>query len=367
MDAKFTIISLFVIIFIIPLFLAIFFSFIRRDLVITFLQIIFFDRTNSLYSKKSNINFIDKFVFTPHPFYNWSLNPYYKNKKGELVHTEEGFRKTFNEDSIIDHLSNYKSNYKIICIGGSSTHCAEMDDYRDTWPSLLHDKLNKKHNSTVINFGVGAWSTIQSQIRCLTWFSKIKPNLLIFYQCKNDLTPLFNGSLIEKEILPDYQNIVTQYSEKFFVNMPKIFLFIPLLSLFYFVKFAYQNRVGLLNIYKPKAEQNPSGMKRLNNDFIDSIYFRHSTIIQMCKEINCKVLYIPEVVTEGVYRDLLNNEIYPNFKKKIQHKENVKVFDIDPLIPKSSEFFLDKMHFTKKGNEFFSEILSKKIIKSYFE
>ena len=36
-----------------------------------------------------------------------------------------------------------------------------------------------------------------------------------------------NGSLNEKEILPDYQNITSQFSEKFFMSqMPKIFLFL---------------------------------------------------------------------------------------------------------------------------------------------
>lgn len=367
MDIKFTIIFFLTIIFIIPLLIELFFYLIKRNLVITFLQAIFFDKKKSFYSKNNSLKSVDKFVFTPHPFLNWSLNPHYKNEHSELVHTKEGFRKTFDTDSIIDYINENKKNYKIVCIGGSSTHCAEMDDFRDTWPSLLHKNINKKHKSTIINFGVGAWSSIQSQIRCSTWFSKIKPNLLIFYQCKNDLTPLMNGSLTENEILPDFQNIVTQFSEKFFVNMPRFFLFIPLLSLFYFVKFTYQNRLGLLNIYKPKAEQNPLGMNRLNNDFIDSIYFRHSTIVQMCKEINCDVLYIPEIVTEGIYRDILKNDIYPIFEKKLSLKDNVQIFDIDPLIPKSKEFFIDKMHFTKKGNEFFADILSKKIIKSYFE
>ena len=69
----------------------------------------------------------------------------------------------------------------------------------------------------------------------------------------------------------------------------KIFLFFPLISLIYLLRFIYINRVGLLNIYKPKAEQNPEGMKRLNDEFIDAIYFRHLNIVKMCNEINSKV------------------------------------------------------------------------------
>ena len=78
-----------------------------------------------------------------------------------------------------------------------------MDKFEDTWPALVQQKL-KNENCIVINFGVGAWTTMQSLIRCITWFPKIKPDLLIFYHAKNDLTPLVNGNLDEKFIYPDY-------------------------------------------------------------------------------------------------------------------------------------------------------------------
>ena len=53
------------------------------------MQAILFNKNKSFYSKKNLLKFADKFVFTPHPFLNWSLNPFYKNKDGELVHMLE--------------------------------------------------------------------------------------------------------------------------------------------------------------------------------------------------------------------------------------------------------------------------------------
>lgn len=367
MFTNFLFTQILLVIFILPLLIEIIIFIFKKDQVLTFLQVIFFSKKKSYFSNNLKVDFIDKLIFIPHPFLNWSLNPQYKNSKNEIVHTKEGFRKTFDDESIIDYLKKKQSTFKIVCIGGSTTHCSDMDDYRDTWPALLQKKLNKENDFTVINFGVGAWSTIQSQIRCLTWLKKINPNLLIFYQCKNDITPLMNGSLNEKEILPDYQNITSQFSEKFFMSMPKFFLFFPLISLIYLLRFIYINRVGLLNIYKPKAEQNPEGMKRLNDEFIDAIYFRHLNIVKMCNEINCKVLYVPEIVTDGIYRDILTKKIYPNLEDKLKLNRNLELFNIDPLIPKSKEFFWDKMHFTKKGNQLFSDLLSKKILKTYSE
>ena len=152
-------------------------------------------------------------IFVPHPFTNWSLNPNYISKKGFYEHTLEGFKKTIKNDSLIEFIDKNKNLYKIICIGGSSTHCQEMPSYHLTWPSLLNKKLNESNLSSkvlVINFGVGAWNTLQSYIRCLTWFPIINPDLVIFYQAKNDLTPIQNGNIDENSIMPDYQNVMTQ-------------------------------------------------------------------------------------------------------------------------------------------------------------
>ena len=207
--------------------------FYKKRNFIFFFQFLFLKNSSNPFSSYGKKSFTDQLVFVPHPFLNWSLNPHYKNKNNEYVHTSEGFRKTFDEKSILKYLENTNhDSFKIVCIGGSTTHCGDMEDYKDTWPAVLHRKLNEKAKCTVINFGVGAWNTIQSQIRCLTYLSKIKPNLLIFYHAKNDLTPLMNGNLKEKFIMPDLQNITAQFSERYFINHP-IFLFYFHLYQFY--------------------------------------------------------------------------------------------------------------------------------------
>lgn len=352
--------------YILPICFFIFIFILRKEILFSFFQILFLKNSSNPFSVSDKKSFSDKLVFVPHPFLNWSLNPHYKNKNNEYVHTSEGFRKTFDESSILKYLENTNhDSFKIVCIGGSTTHCGDMEDYRDSWPAVLHRKLNLKEKCTVINFGVGAWNTIQSQIRCLTYLNKIKPNLLLFYHAKNDLTPLMNGNLKEKLIMPDLQNIMAQFSERYFINHPLFLFLFPLISIIYFYKYTNFSKIGLLNIYKPNPAQNPEGMSRLNDDFLESIIYRQKNIIKLCQDIKCRVLYLPEIVTDGIYRDILFENLYPKLIDVIDKENNTVVYNIDSLIPKTSNYFWDKMHFTKDGNKLFAEILTNKIIKDY--
>ena len=341
----------FLVVFLIPvvLFLVIYIS--NKNNLVLFFQFLFYKHNITYFSNTNKKSFIDKLMFLPHPFLNWSLNPYFRNTQGRLVHTKEGFRKTLDFESIVEYLKKKKNTFKIVCIGGSTTHCSDIDNFEETWPSLINTKLLRENiDATVINFGVGAWTTIQSYTRCITWFSKLKPDLLIFYHAKNDLTSLMNGNLKEDSISPDYQNVITQFSDRYFTNFSKFYFCIPLVLLFYYFYNFVKYKEGLLGIYKPKAEQNSIGMKRFDQDFMNSIVFRHEAIVNLCKLVNCKVLYIPEIVIDGIYRELLINKIFPEIKKVLVKYDHLEWMDIDSVMPKSKNYFWDKMHFTKEGN-----------------
>lgn len=315
--------------------------------------------------KKNKIkNKYNSLVFLPHPFTNWTLNPSYKNSKNNYVHTLEGFRKTSDENSLIELIKKYPNSKKIVCIGGSTTHCQEMEEFEATWPALIQSKFSK-NKVLIFNFGVGGWSTIQSLIRCSNWFSLINPDILVFYQAKNDLTPLLNGCLDEEFIYNDYQNVIGQFGESITNKYPFFLKKIPLFkSLYKYTDYLKKfKEYGLLNIYRPKAEFSEKGLLRLNDDYISSILFRKKTIFKMCSEINCKVLYIPEIVIEGPYKKLLENKIYPNVKKMIDDYNNVEFYNINSFVEKNKINFLDKMHFTIAGNKLISEIIYNKLTK----
>jgi len=348
------------------------FSFIMNFLFINkkdrqkILEIFNLKKTINCYSINQDLKKNFSLSFVPHPFTNFSLNPNYKNTYGDMVHTAEGFRKTCEDKSIFISLEK-KIDYNIVCIGGSSTQCENMEKFEDTWPAILKKSLSK--NINVFNFGVGAWTTLHSYIRCINWLPIIKPDLVIFYQAKNDLTPYKNGNLKEKFIYSDYQNIMSQYSDTLQINFPRWFRFIPFFLIFFYF-FVYKKKfqaLGILNIYKPYPEISLNGLKRFNKEALNSTIFRNELFFDLFKKIKCNVLYIPEIVHGGDYEMILEKTIYPEINKISKKYKNIKWFDLKQSIPFNNEHFVDKMHFSKKGNLVFGTLLSKFIEKNYLK
>tara|TARA_B110000971_G_scaffold120591_1_gene123479 strand:- start:11615 stop:12700 length:1086 start_codon:yes stop_codon:yes gene_type:complete len=328
-------------------------------------ELLKFTKDKNFFLDKKNLS--KKLVFIPHPYTNWTLNPHHKSHSNEVSHTNEGFRKVNDDSSIFETIKKSKNKKKIICIGGSTTQCQEMTSYKYSWPSLLNKKLNND-KFQVFNFGVAGWGTGQSLARIIYWVPTIKPDLIIFYQAKNDLTPFANIDKSIPDIHPDTQNSVVQYAQSFFFKFPRSLLLLPIFKLLYYFFFFKKNFIhfGLLNIYKPKPEQNIEGLSRIKQYHLDSIFLRIWKIFSLTKYYNCKLLYIPEIVLDGPYKNFLNEKIYPKIKNEISIDfENVSYQDITNLLEKDATNFLDKMHFSKQGNELFSDILKKRITEIY--
>lgn len=303
------------------------------------------------------------FIFCPHPYTNWSLNPSHVNASGEKIHTKEGFRKTFDEDSIYSMIDKYKDFFKIVVIGGSTSYCSDMRNYCDTWPAQLHKKLHKD-KVVVINFAVSGWNTVQSVIRCVNWLPVVKPDLLIFYQAKNDLTPLYNGKIEEKMIYPDYQNVTTQFLNTISFMFPRRLLYIPL---FYLIEAKRLRTWEQALLYRRNGKPNLKGLERFDKDLKNAMTFRVESLISICNILKCKVLYIPEIVRRRSsdklslkYSDILD-DVYKDIKSTLAQYDNACFFDIRGTFPDEDQYFQDKLHFNEKGCEFFSNILVEKI------
>lgn len=311
---------------------------------------IFKKKSIFFYNSKENskFNFNNNCIYCPHPFTNWSLNPYY-SRKGIKQHTIEGFRKTDVYNSVESFFKNGdKDLFKIFCVGGSTTYCTEIDSYEDTWPFMLNLKLSKiNKNCVVANAGVGGWGTIQSLNRFQTWGSILKPNLTIIYQSKNDLTPFFNGRLSEKKIFPDLQNIMLQYSQV----IPKN----NFASKFF----------GLHNLYGDLKSLHDSNLDRFLERDIQLTRIRYQLFSYIASFWGGKVLYIPELIKkDSTYFKKM--ALLHNLMEGIAaDNENSHFFDMREFYPLESKLFLDKIHFNKQGCELFSEILLNQIIKNH--
>ena len=293
-------------------------------------------------------------IYCPHPYTNWSLNPGYLNSKNQIEHTQEGFRKTDSSNSILEIIEHEYSTKKIVCVGGSSTYCTELDDYKMSWPAKLKEKLGK-NNFSVFNFGVGGWGTISSLIRCITWLPLIKPDIVVFYQAKNDLTPLMNGDQLESACFPDYQNLIVQLSQEMKPKLNRFFYLIPILKLF-----AIKNMPKGLSCVYSNFTPNKNGLNRLDQTLRKGYIFRVEILARICSHLGSKMLFIPEIVKRSPYRQPLL-DLYTDVNKSLKKYENVQIFEPDNLI--SDEYLLDKMHFNEAGCELFSSLISVQIKK----
>ena len=291
-------------------------------------------------------SFFSKLLYCPHPFTNWSLNPLTKYNS-EYMHTLEGFRKTSKSNSIMDELKSFDNQCDIYCIGGSTTYCDSIKNYSDTWPYLLRELYNKKSKNFLVNGGVGGWSTLQSSIRFFSWGSILKPKLTIFYQSKNDLTPLVNGREVEKKIFPLMENIMLQFDTSLNSNPKKY----------------KKNNYGVASVYGKDIYANVKGLTRLTQQWKDLYATRCKIVIELAKSWNGKVVFIPEFFSDKseYYKPLC--EMHDVMKQVAQKGENSFFLDLRNEIEINNENFMDFTHFTKLGCKKFSNLLYENLSK----
>ena len=303
--------------------------------------------------------------YAPHPLTNWSLNPNFMNKHGIKVHNKEGFRKANNDISYFDFdKEEQKNEFKIICLGGSTTYCTDIEKNEDTWPFLLNNSLKEK-NVRVFNFGVAHFTTLNAIIRLISWINTIKPNLVILMLAKNDLNLLTNMSKKQKFFLPDFQNIMMSFGQAITPTLPRLLYKIPLFKLYGLKKLAHISYGGFNVLYR-SSPNSKELEKRINSTFLDEMRYRTNTIFNICKSSNCNVLYIPEICsTNGIHRKILYESFYEKVISDIKTHKNVKLFDPRGSIPENNKYFQDVVHFTKDGCIMFSRLVSNFIQKNY--
>ena len=291
------------------------------------------------------IVFFSKLFYCPHPFTNWSLNPHSRYDKN-LIHKKEGFRKTSEYDSIIDELELFNNKCDVYCLGGSTTYCDGLKNYTQTWPYKLRSLLSKK-KKILVNAGVGGWSTIQSLIRFFSWGSILKPKITIFYQSKNDLTPLVNGREIEKKIFPLLENIMLQYDTSLNSNPKKY----------------KENNYGIASVYGKDMYVDKKGLSRLNLEWKELYAVRCKMAAELAKIWDGRIIFVPELISKkSIYFEPMReiHEIMENVSIKC---ENSSFLDLRNKIEIDETNFIDNLHFTELGSEKFSSMLYKEINK----
>lgn len=120
-------------------------------------------------------------LLAPHRYLGYTLAPNLVDGKNR--HNSMGFR----GDEIV--MPKPKGEFRIACLGASTTYSLLVPDYHRTYPALL-EKALRQHghpNLTVINTGVPAWSTYEMLINYLLKVQDLGPDLILIKEAFADL------------------------------------------------------------------------------------------------------------------------------------------------------------------------------------
>ncbi len=296
--------------------------------------------------------------YTEHPFLGLSLNPDFKDSFGEKIHNKYGFRHK-------DDFEDVKSKDVIYCPGGSMVYCNLIEKNSDTWPNVLENKLKdstKNENIQLVNAACGGWTSYQSLIRFTAWIDTLKPKLLIMYHGKNDFVPFISGKLSQKELFPDYSNVMhSLHMSKLVRKLPHLAKFSHTTRVLYgaFINRAYMN--VLLHIYGLKRavtqDEAKEGLERITESNWESIMSRYKSFAALCKSRNIPILFVTQKVKKDLYRPYMS-ELNRRIKQLENRQENCFVYDFENDVRNDQELFYDDVHFNVDGAKLFADRLN---------
>jgi lysophospholipase L1-like esterase len=129
-----------------------------------------------------------------HPFLGYALKPNLTKDHGQphrlTTHNAAGYR------GELRAIPKPEGVYRILCLGGSSTHGTTPNTDADTWPARLEQHLTEATGKKieVINFGVFGYSTFESLVNLSFRGVKLEPDLVLVYHSINDMrSALYNA------------------------------------------------------------------------------------------------------------------------------------------------------------------------------
>jgi lysophospholipase L1-like esterase len=320
-------------------------------------------------------------ILSHHRYLGYYLSPNYKEKRNR--HNALGYR----GDEIIQPKP--PGEFRILCIGGSTTYTTRVDDYHQSYPDQMEQELIKRGytNVNVINAGVPGWDTwnmvIDFELRGLD----LNPDLIIYYEAVNDVKPrlVWPTEVYRGDNSGRNAPMVSR------VHMPSIFEYSTLIRMV----------LILLNVIEPHTSYSTIDrtqdtyvgdefhrqlkMKAYPSDFFTEvsimdilkanppIYYQRNieNIVALAKARNIKVMLatftfikLPsdDRVSSPEYIFALNehNTVVKNIAQKMQ----VNLFDFASVFPKEAQYFDDGVHVNVPGAQIKGQLFADYLDKS---
>ncbi len=146
-----------------------------------FLSFASYRQLQERYGNKADTGASLKQLYSPHRYLGYYPTPDYR--WGENRHNALGFRGEEIE------LPKPAGQFRIVCLGGSTTYTSDLEDYRLSYPSVLERELRERGhtNVRVINAGAAGWTSWESLINFELRVLDLEPDLIIVYHGINDI------------------------------------------------------------------------------------------------------------------------------------------------------------------------------------
>ena len=281
--------------------------------------------------------------YAEHPFTGWSLGPDFRNIHGVKIHNRQGFRC----DRDLEELD--VGAYRIYCAGGSATYCTDIENNEDTWPHLLGEYLAERIGGPVeiINGAVGGFNTYQSYIRLSAYIDYLRPDLVVVYHAKNDLTPFYNGNPDNGKALPDYSNLMRSLNFRGMSDsITPLARWSSIVKLWALWRLSTEN-MSLGYVYDHRDAPDIPGLLAARTDF-SIIETMQRNMIDLCRGRGVNLMYL----TQRVEDPILNRHVQA-INDRIRRLDNPDrgcfVYDLDRELPYNQDLLIDKMHYTPEG------------------
>lgn len=134
------------------------------------------------FSKDKNVEVVDKarLAYTPHRYIGYIPTPNFR--RGANFHNSLGFRgEEFPEQKP-------QGEFRIVCVGGSTTYTTYVEDPLQAYPAQLQDVLKEKGFGAVrvINAGGAGWTSYETLSNFIYRLLYLDPDVIVFYHGIND-------------------------------------------------------------------------------------------------------------------------------------------------------------------------------------
>jgi lysophospholipase L1-like esterase len=290
------------------------------------------------------------------------------NVNGVKQHNNYGYRNSFDIN-----MSKNENEFRILCIGGSTTYGAGVVLPQDAWPEQLIELIsenNLKHLNNkkirVINGGL-EWAT---SAELLTHFSfkhiHLKPDLVIIHSGGNDLAPLWqNNFALDYSHWRELSSSASSTLRPYELNLIRFSNTIKFFYAIWFNSFGYSQAITT-NSTKAYKTNLSNLVTLIQNNGAEAIFFQfyQPSYIELKNKNPAAFLKAEQNLGENCisYDESLQKGLARLRDETLQvcREKKIEFWEIDenklPL-----EYFTDQCHLNKNGQQFKANFIFKNL------